>query len=306
VGVAAAVTGSTRIDAQFFPCLSTDPLRNRSAARASLPFCSLMRSLVAPTQKGVFWRRKPLFWAVTAVGATALYATTDARNNAGAKQRHRTHGRDSVSKNSSGDAENSDTLELVLINDVLLLRLSPEMDSRERRNFVRAVFAAIEGILWSVQGELLNTAERVLTEAERHYLKDESVRLNDKGKVEISKAKTTLAQRVYLVTSLVARVRPECTVDLESAGWRDLQNSLKLRDRLTHPKLRSDLDISDGEVDATFNGFAFFVLDLIGKLRTGIGAYRDSAPSTAARLAKALREFDPKKTPKPPTNLKVE
>jgi hypothetical protein len=212
-----------------------------------------------------------------------------------------------MSKDSSAkNEENLDSLEMVLMGDVLMLRTEPVMDGRQRRNFVRAVFAAIEGILWSVQAELLDTAEHVLSEAERHYLKDESIRLNDKGRVEISKAKTTLAQRVYLVTSLVAKVRPDCTVDLKSDGWRDLQNSLNLRDRLTHPKLRSDLDISDAEVDTTFNGYAFFILDVVGKLRTGISAYRLSGPATTARLAKALREFDPKKIPKPPTNLRFE
>jgi hypothetical protein len=212
-----------------------------------------------------------------------------------------------VSKDSSSEgAHEDDTLEKVLINDVVVLRLSPEMDSRERRNFVRAVFAAIEGILWSVQCDLLTTAEHVLSEAERHYLRDESVRLNDRGKVETSKAKATLAQRVYLVTNLVAKVRPECTVDLKSEGWRDLQNSLKLRDRLTHPKMRSELDISDAEVDSTFNGFAFFILDLVGKLRSGISAYRDSNQGKAARLAKALREFDYTKIPNPATSVKVE
>jgi hypothetical protein len=220
---------------------------------------------------------------------------------------YNTH-RDSVSKNSGEQAndENPDSLEMVLMGDVLMLRLEPVMDGSQRRNFVRAVFAAIEGILWSVQADLLDTAEHVLSEAERHYLKDESVRLDDKGKIEVSKAKTTLAQRVHLVARLVARVHPDCTVDLKSDGWRDLQNSLKLRDRLTHPKLRSDLDISDAEVDTAFNGYAFFILDLIGKLRTGISAYRDSNQSVAARLAKALREFDFAKVPNPPTNFKIE
>jgi hypothetical protein len=190
------------------------------------------------------------------------------------------------------------TLESVLLADVVRLTAQSNAGSTEKRNVVRAAFAAIEGFLWTLQGELLSIAGSELSEAERGYLRENVPWLSEKGEIKYKPSKTTLKQRVHLTAKLVARVRPECVVDLNAKGWQDLLKSLDLRHRLTHPKVLGDLEVSQAELSETIGGLFYFITEIVGTLRIGLAEYRTSPSGTVARLVKALKDFDPSKAPK--------
>jgi hypothetical protein len=192
-----------------------------------------------------------------------------------------------------------ESLESVLMSDVIRLAAMSNGGSMEKRNLVRAAFAAIEGFLWKLQGELLNTAlGNELSEAERGYLREDVPWLTEKGEVKTKTSKTTLKQRVYLTAKLVARMRPECVVDLNAEAWHDLLRSLDLRHRLTHPKTVEDMEVSQEELRQTISGLGFFTTQLVSTLREGLAAYRDSSYATVAQLLKALRDFEASKAAK--------
>jgi hypothetical protein len=206
----------------------------------------------------------------------------------------------------AGSPAKPNTLESVLIADVSASIQGVNEPGVGRRNFVRSVFAAVEGYLWSVQQELLDATKFKLSQAERGYLQDRETKLNSKGEAEEVPARTTLKQRVLLVAHLVKRVRPECVVDLGGEGWSDLMASLKLRDRLTHPKLKSDLDISDDEIRRAIKGLGFFVKTIVGTLRKGLADYRaaNSMQLKVEALVNALRDYKSPNVPPPITPLK--
>lgn len=54
-------------------------------------------------------------------------------------------------------------------------------------------------------------------------------------------------------------------LDVSGTSWQSFRNSLKVRDRITHPKNSSDMEISYNELKESFLAFPWFrkiVLDL--------------------------------------------
>jgi hypothetical protein len=74
--------------------------------------------------------------------------------------------------------------------------------------------------------------------------------LTDKGDVETRPAKISFEANLRFAFKLLAKA---CSVDSEldvsGSGWQSLKKATKIRDRITHPKILSDLNISEAEFD---------------------------------------------------------
>jgi len=186
----------------------------------------------------------------------------------------------------------SRSLEQVLIDDLLAAIRRPTTEDNHTRELVRAAFVAVEGFQSSLQRDLLEAGQDQLSAAEVALLKEEGYTLKESGEVRIVPACLPLKQRVKLTTRIVARLRPECHIDFVEKGWQQLLASLDVRNRLTHPKTRLDMDVTETELVTALAGAAWWIINIVNVLRVGVNAHCENRES-ARRLADALRNWAP-------------
>jgi hypothetical protein len=139
--------------------------------------------------------------------------------------------------------------------DIRLCRNMLEQDDTPfwRRTYVRALFAAIEGINYRMKYLAINLSDSnqiTFTVAEKAALLEESYDIDDKGNAVIMKGKLRTANNLlFSFKSLAQAFGVSYEVVRSSTEWNYFKEAVKIRDRITHPKCMDDLTISDKEVD---------------------------------------------------------
>jgi hypothetical protein len=120
------------------------------------------------------------------------------------------------------------------------------------RQFVRAVFAYIEAVTFSVKA---SSAWRCMESGidispqERYFAVDIEYELDDRGEITETVAKISLARNIRFALALNRRshniAKP---FDASVEWWCCLKEAIKIRDRLTHPKWPADLNVSGDEI----------------------------------------------------------
>lgn len=130
------------------------------------------------------------------------------------------------------------------------------------RQLIRAILAYIEGITFSVKVKsvarcLENGIE--VTDHERHVAVEVDCELNDKGEVVERSAKIRLTNSIRFAFRLIERSEGKTgKFDPSSEWWSCLRSTMKVRDRLAHPRMPGDLDISGDEIIAALNAKSGF------------------------------------------------
>lgn len=145
-------------------------------------------------------------------------------------------------------------------------------DESEARDLFRTLFAYLEGTsfsvrMWSAKALL---DEGMMDEFERAAVSEQAISLQD-GEVVVTPMKISLQENVRFTFKLMDRAhkKPTQTLDTGKAWWFDFKKAVKVRDRLMHPKLPEDLDISGDEVV-----LAIRVHDGFGELMRSYDEYR--------------------------------
>lgn len=125
-------------------------------------------------------------------------------------------------------------------------------DQFEARQLVRAAFAFIEGATFVLKIEALFRSEErgvELTDPEAHFIFEVDWRLR-RGRVVQTDAKISLLENVDFAFRVLekASLLDEPIFNKNEAWWVALRESAQIRDRLTHPRWASDLDIAPSEV----------------------------------------------------------
>ncbi len=124
-----------------------------------------------------------------------------------------------------------------------------------RRALVRAAFAFNEGYVYWLKGKvtqwlLEKSCDTGNSEiAKILLLSDDSYRPNRQGKIESEPNRISFLN----LCAFVLRTAAECwdsdpSTLFSDNGWKEMQVSLEIRHRITHPKKPEDLDISDDEL----------------------------------------------------------
>jgi hypothetical protein len=83
--------------------------------------------------------------------------------------------------------------------------------------------------------------------------------LDSSGQVEKRRAKLRTISNIRFAFSLLAKAnQANFTLDVSQKGWQLLQHTLKVRDRLMHPKVPGDLDVFDDEIRDALRAFIWF------------------------------------------------
>jgi hypothetical protein len=120
------------------------------------------------------------------------------------------------------------------------------------RQLIRAVFAYIEAVTFSVKASAAWHCMQQgidITPQERYFATDTEYELNDRGELVEAVAKISLARNIRFALSLNRKARKVSEPFQPSVEWWScLKESIRIRDRLTHPKMPGDLDILPEEI----------------------------------------------------------
>jgi hypothetical protein len=130
------------------------------------------------------------------------------------------------------------------------------------RQLIRAIFAFVEAVTFTVK---VHAAEYCLhnncdiADAERFFAVDVEYVLTDKGEVVDRPAHLRLADNIRFAFALQEKALG-CAqkFDPSTEWWSCLKSSIRVRDRLTHPKLPGDVDVSGAEIVAALKAYEGF------------------------------------------------
>jgi hypothetical protein len=120
------------------------------------------------------------------------------------------------------------------------------------RQLIRAIFAYIEALTFSVKawsaGRCMETGIDI-TPQERYFATDTEYELSDRGEVVETTAKISLARNIRFALAINRKAhRVEKPFDASVEWWSSLKQAIRVRDRLTHPKMPGDLDVSGDDI----------------------------------------------------------
>lgn len=130
------------------------------------------------------------------------------------------------------------------------------------RQLVRTIFAFIEGVTFSMKVKaaahcLKNKKE--ISDGERFFAVDMDHILTEKGEVVERPAHLRLSDNVRFAFALQERALDLAeTFDPSCEWWSCFKSSIRLRDRLTHPKMPADIDISGDEIVSALKAYEGF------------------------------------------------
>ena len=157
----------------------------------------------------------------------------------------------------------------VVIGDVLtaIERLKKFDTPTNRRDVIRTIFAAVEGLQWRLRHTVLVQARSKLTAHEYAAMREESYTVSKNGIVEETPRFLPLQVSLRLVVNAAAKYRNDYTVDFSHQGWSNLTHAIEVRNRLMHPKSMEDLFVSKNDVSKTISEFHWTVALVIEILR---------------------------------------
>ena len=135
-------------------------------------------------------------------------------------------------------------------------------DETNARDLVRTLFAYLEGTSFIVRtrSALILLEEGKFNDYERAIFVEQTIALRD-GEVVLTPARISFQENMKYTFKLADRAHKKATptLDISKKWWFDFKRMVGVRDRLTHPKLPEDLDVSLQEVELAIsvgNGFA--------------------------------------------------
>lgn len=169
------------------------------------------------------------------------------------------------------------------------------------RAMVRSIFAGMEGVISSIKNYAYSCRHQAgveFSEGELLTLRERAYRLNDNGIVQDQSMNIKLRDNIKF--TFYAYAKANMTVyklDASGVGWRNLRESIAIRDRITHPKGSIDMIVTVPEIDTVtraynwFNGCVKEVMKLSDE-----GLLKDIekriSPEEYQELLKALESFD--------------
>ena len=177
-----------------------------------------------------------------------------------------------------------------------------------KRNLVRTAYSAIEGAAWIFREHVVDALRTSygLTPDEEAFLADLTYSVSAAGKISSQPRYMSTLTSIRLVSRISERVAPSTKIDFSESGWAKLQAATALRNRLTHPKAPSDLDVSETEAEDCIAAM-FWLFDETSKVmeatntavRTYLGEFRyvlselkSLNPEMLALYEKELRDLD--------------
>lgn len=167
-----------------------------------------------------------------------------------------------------------------LVDDVTVAhdRLEKLDTPGHRRELIRTVFTAIEGLHWRLKQDVFRHADWAtqLTAHEQAAMREETYSVDDRGNIHSHPRFLPLTTSIRLIIKIVKRYEPDYVVDFNHKGWSNLGTAVKVRNRLVHPKVLADLAVTDDEIKSSISAF-YWMLALAIEILTEISTHLKQA-----------------------------
>jgi len=122
----------------------------------------------------------------------------------------------------------------------------------ESRQLIRAIFAYLEGLTFAIKIRAVQRSieqKDLVIQVEHDFAVEVDYHLTDKGDIVQRPALINLSRNMRFAFRLYEKVFDhKAKFDVNARWWDCLQRSIKVRDRLTHPRNPEDLDVLANEV----------------------------------------------------------
>lgn len=156
----------------------------------------------------------------------------------------------------------------ILLGDVsaAMQRYDTIPSQQHRRELIRSAFAAIEGYVWLYREHVVEAARLLdkLDFDEGVALSELNYQISEQGKVITQPRFVSLLAIVRLTTRIATRLTPDLDVRFDTADWHHLQKAGTVRNRITHPKSKEDLQLTGDDAATCLNAF-FWLLEISTK-----------------------------------------
>jgi hypothetical protein len=127
---------------------------------------------------------------------------------------------------------------------------------------IRTLFAAIEGYTWLYRERVIEVARSMdaLTVEEEAALSEVTYQVTEQGKITRQPRYLSMLAAFRLITRIASRLDTALAIRFDTDDWERLRAAISIRNRITHPKKRSDLEISDQDLASAQSAF-FWLLD---------------------------------------------
>ena len=154
---------------------------------------------------------------------------------------------------------------VILMHDVLLASQRRDLEDVQatRRDLIRTMFAAIEGASWEYREHVRSIAADLdsLPPLVEMALSEKTYRVAENGEIDEQVRYISMPAMIRLTTRLAESICPGFEFDFKNDGWVSFQTSIKIRNRITHPKSITDLEITDDEI-AVCQSACFWIIHL--------------------------------------------
>ncbi len=163
----------------------------------------------------------------------------------------------------------------ILIADVIASkeRHRTSDSQQSRRDLIRSVFAAVEGLVWTYREHIVSAAREIeiISYEEELALSEVSYRVTEQGKVIEQTRFIAMPAIIRLTTRIALRLDSSLDIRFDSVGWNQLRRSIEIRNRITHPKSEADLLIDESDISACLAGF-FWLIDVAARAMAAANA----------------------------------
>jgi len=138
-------------------------------------------------------------------------------------------------------------------------------DDTARRQFVRAVFAYIEGLVYRLKRVIITGHEAGrydLLPSDLALLREETYELDDKGNPQVRPAHLSTTRNMRFTFAQYEKAwGGSFTLEVDTQGWGTLRSATAIRNRLMHPKSVADLEVSQDEANTVQVCFEWFTAE---------------------------------------------
>lgn len=183
-------------------------------------------------------------------------------------------------KRSAADWSNGLTEDFadMLLADVAASMRRYDVDQSEpaKRDMIRTLFAAIEGYIWLYREHVIEAARSMdgLKAEEEVALSELSYQVTEQGNIVEQPRFLSMLATFRITTRIAGRLSPDAKIRFDTGEWDRLRSAIAIRNRITHPKRQTDLEISAQDLSEVLSAFHWLLDAAIGIMETANAALR--------------------------------
>ncbi len=147
-----------------------------------------------------------------------------------------------------------------------------------RRVYARAIFAFVDGVLFSLKVGILPPSPHPLLESEREYLYGRRAKeeLDGHKLFDLTPTRVSVREDFEMTFFMYADMwGSNFRIRKNTKGWDLFLEAIRIRKRVTHPKRLRDLDITNGDLEALHKALHWFMRNHVSLLESSVKATKE-------------------------------